>query len=75
MKRYISKKVICPYYLHESRQVINCSGVADNTVLHLAFANAGKWQDYKQNICCSNFAKCPIYRMLEVLKTEEKNRK
>ena len=65
MKRYISKKVTCPYYKHESRQVIDCVGVNEGTVIHLAFSNAKEWCDHKRNICGSEYEKCLIYQMLK----------
>ena len=68
MKRYISSKAICPYYKHESRQMIDCIGVEDNTVLHLAFANATDSYKYKRERCCSNYIKCSIYQMLQTVR-------
>lgn len=64
MKRYISKKVICPYYKHESRQMIDCVGIKEKTVLHLAFSNATDSYNFKKERCQSNYKKCPVYQML-----------
>lgn len=62
-KKYVSKKITCPYYKHESRQMIDCAGVNEKTVIHLAFASAKEWVDYKKEICACNYDKCPIYQM------------
>lgn len=64
MKRYISKKAICPYYKHESRQMIDCVGIKDKTVLHLAFSNATDSYKFKKERCQLNYKECPVYQML-----------
>jgi hypothetical protein len=63
-KRYTSSKAICPFYKHESRQVIFCEGVRDDTVLHLAFANPSDCILYKKQYCRCNHLQCPISSML-----------
>ncbi len=68
MKRHISPKAICPYYKHESRQMIDCVGIQDKTVLHLAFANATDSYDHKKKRCCLEYEKCPIYQMLKIVR-------
>ncbi len=65
MKKYISTRAKCPYYKHESRQVIDCTGVTDGTVLHLAFADATKSFNYKKTKCKQDYKDCPIYKMLK----------
>ena len=65
MKRYISNCVVCPYYLHESKQMVDCIGIKDDTVIHLAFANATESLMYKKDNCKSNYTKCIIYKMLK----------
>lgn len=64
MKKYISTKAKCPFYKHESKQVIDCVGVIDGTVLHLAFADASKSFNYKKQKCKKSYKECPIYKML-----------
>lgn len=65
MKRYTSDCAVCPYYLHESKQMVDCVGIKDDTVIHLAFANATESMEYKKDNCKSNYAKCIIYKMLK----------
>ena len=65
MKRYISNCAVCPFYLHESRQMVDCVGITDDTVIHLAFANATESLMYKKDNCKSNYTKCIIYKMLK----------
>ena len=64
-KHYTSSKAICPFYKHESRQVIYCEGIKEGTVTHLAFANATDCLLYKKQYCrCNNNTQCPVSRML-----------
>ncbi len=64
MKKYISVKAVCPYYEHESRQMIDCTGPFRDTVTHITFASASNAYEYKKNYCRADFKKCPIYKML-----------
>lgn len=68
MKKHISPKAICPYYKHESRQMIDCVGIDDKTVLHLAFANATDSYRHKQRRCHLDYLECPIYQMLKIIR-------
>lgn len=63
-KHYTSSKAICPFYKHESRQVIYCEGVKEGTVLHLAFANPSDCISYKKHYCRCNHIQCPISSLL-----------
>ena len=63
-KHYTSSKALCPFYKHESRQVIYCEGVKEGTVLHLAFANASDWVSHRKQYCRCNYAQCPISNLL-----------
>lgn len=65
MKRYISSRAVCPFYKHESRQVIDCVGIKEDTVIHLAFVNATESFEYKKHKCKSNYKQCTIYKMLK----------
>lgn len=65
MKRYISSLVICPFYKHESKQMIDCVGVTEGTVLHLAFDNASNSLKYKTQKCRKDYKSCPIYKLLK----------
>lgn len=68
MKRYVSKFAVCPCYKHESRQMIDCDGLENNTVIHYAFANASECLEFKRKRCRSGYCECPIFRMLELQK-------
>lgn len=69
MKRYVSKFAICPYYLHESRQMVDCAGMGNDTVIHYAFANASDCLKFKQIRCRAwGHRECPIFKMLEAQK-------
>ena len=63
-KHYTSSKAVCPFYKHESRQVIYCEGVREGSVLHLAFANPSDSLDYKKEYCRCNHTECDISKML-----------
>lgn len=64
-KHYTSSKALCPFYKHESRQVIYCEGIKEGTVLHLAFSNSSDWILHKKQYCrCTDFTKCPISNLL-----------
>lgn len=64
-KYYVSSKAICPFYRHESRQVIYCEGIKDGNVIHLAFANPSESIAYKKQYCrCGDHTNCPIGQML-----------
>lgn len=68
-KHYTSNKAICPYYKHESRQVIYCEGLKEGNVLHNAFANPSDAIEYKKNYCrCFNYTQCHISKMLALVK-------
>lgn len=64
-KHYTSSKAICPFYKHESRQVIYCEGIKEGTVLHLAFANPSDCLLHKKQYCRgNNHIQCPISILL-----------
>lgn len=64
-KHYASPRAVCPYYLHESHQLIYCDGIQEGNVLHLAFSSAIDCKDYKNARCCADYQKCKVFRMLE----------
>ena len=63
-KHYVSSKAICPFYKHESTQVIYCEGIQKGTVLHMAFANASECLIYKKQYCRCNHTQCPVSILL-----------
>ena len=64
-KQYTRKSVECPFYKKENRQVVYCSGVAENSSIHLAFGTPTDCQAYKDTICTHNYKFCRVYKMLE----------
>lgn len=56
---------VCPYYKWENRYKISCSGLADNSSIHLAFGLASDCKDHKMSRCRSDYKQCNVYRMLE----------
>lgn len=65
-KHMISKKAICPFYKHETSQVIYCDGVQEGSVLHLAFASKTDAKEYKDSFChTACWQGCMIAQMLE----------
>ena len=62
--QYTRKSVECPFYKKESRQVVYCAGVAENTSIHLAFGAADVCHVYKETICGNNYKLCKVYNML-----------
>lgn len=64
-KHYTSSRALCPFYKHESRQVIYCEGVEEGNVLHLAFASPADCLAYKKRYCRSDHTQCIIKVMLD----------
>ena len=52
-KRFESKRVKCPYYKNQNRNVIFCAGPMENTALHLAFASPAERVAYQKQACFS----------------------
>lgn len=65
MKYTVSKFAVCPFYLHEGRQIICCEGLYDGCVIHVAFANATNAKSHKRRLCRHDYRRCPVYKMLE----------
>lgn len=66
LRHRISTKAICPHYKHETSQVIDCDGIKDGTVVHLAFARRDESMKHKRSFChCDNYKECEIYKMIE----------
>ena len=63
--QYVSKLAVCPFYKRENRYLICCSGLADNSSIHLAFGLASDCKAHKTSRCRSDYMKCSVYRMLE----------
>lgn len=70
-KHMVHKRAVCPYYRHESPQMIYCDGVMDETVTHLAFANRSVAVAYKKSYCRDRYEQCRIYQMLTGIYEEE----
>lgn len=64
-KQYRCKSVMCPYYKKEDRQTIYCSGVIDNSSVHLAFGHDTDCKQYKDIICKQDYRSCRVFDMLE----------
>lgn len=65
MKRYVSNYVLCPFYHNEDPLIIYCEGVEEGTVLHIAFLEKTRKQEYKKKFCCSDkYKKCRLCSML-----------
>ena len=57
--------VKCPYYKHDTSQVIFCEGLEDGMVLHLAFDTHPRLINYKGRYCRSeNYRNCPLAKLL-----------
>ena len=61
----------CPYYKRENRQVIYCSGIRENSLIHIAFGDAAECKKYKDDICKYHHQDCHIYKMLEGVFNED----
>lgn len=64
MKHQVCALAICPFYKHETPSTIYCEGVADLTVIHLAFADRSDAAAYKRKYCRAGYSDCLIMRML-----------
>lgn len=57
--------VQCPYYKHDTSQVIYCEGLEDGMVLHLAFATHPQLINYKGRFCRRQcWGRCPLAKVL-----------
>ena len=65
--QYVSKLSVCPFYKRENRYLICCSGLVENSSIHLAFGHASDCKEHKTGNCRSNYRQCSVYRMLEVM--------
>ena len=63
--QYVSNLSVCPFYKRENRNLICCSGLSDNSSVHLAFGFASDCKAYKVSRCRSDYSQCNVYRMLE----------
>lgn len=64
-KYYTTTSVRCPFYKRESKQEICCSGIAECSVIHIAFSNRKDKCEYKNAYCIRCCQKCMLYRMIE----------
>ena len=65
MKHTMSKRVVCPFYRFEQRQVIYCQGLVPGQGFHVACANPAMARAYKERCCRDDFRACALARMLE----------
>jgi hypothetical protein len=65
MKRYVSSYVLCPFYHSEDSQKLYCEGVMSGTSIHLAFDTPYNKKNYRNKLCCRDYSRCYINRMLE----------
>lgn len=52
--------VTCPFYKCESKQVIYCEGVDENSAIHVAFGTKKDCKDYEKEHCRKYWGKCII---------------
>lgn len=64
-KQYTRKSVECPFYKKESRQMVYCSGLVNESSIHLAFADPTACKMYKDAVCGQDYKRCRVYKMLE----------
>lgn len=65
MKHTQNKRVVCPFYRFEQRQVIYCQGVAPGQGFHLACADPAMALEHKKRCCRDDYRACALARMLE----------
>lgn len=70
-KHYVRNDALCPFYRHESPQVIYCDGIVPDSVIHLAFANKTDAKEYKAKHCRDAYEKCPISQLLDEVSEDE----
>lgn len=57
--------VQCPYYKHDTSQVIFCEGLEDGMVIHLAFDTHPRLINYKGRYCRrTHYSHCPVAEIL-----------
>ena len=62
MKHFVSYEAQCPFYMEESRKVIYCEGLTENSRIHNAFSTDAR--AFKKKYCCGGWKSCPIAIML-----------
>ena len=62
---YIQVYVRCPFYHSDKvgKQII-CEGLIDGCSLTLHYMQKSDWLNHIQGVCCEQYEKCDIYRML-----------
>ena len=61
-KHMVSSDAQCPFYKGETRNVVYCEGVTEESSIHNAFP--GNALVYKSNYCCGKWESCIIAKML-----------
>lgn len=52
--------VICPFYKRESKHMIYCEGVDENSAIHVAFRTPAECRAYEKEFCRKYWGKCMI---------------
>ena len=65
MESFMSKDVLCPYYLKDEDNHIVCEGTELDTSVHLTCSNKKHRREYQKFYCCNHYKKCRIANMLD----------
>ena len=64
MKRLTHAAAVCPFYQFYERHKIVCEGVQEDSNLHMTFSNPDDRKDYHDAMCCGDYKKCRVAKML-----------
>lgn len=65
---YIDVDVKCPFYhkCDSNKRVITCEGIAKTENINMRFKNKSEQKAYMDAMCCSNYLKCELYKIIEL---------
>lgn len=74
MKDRLDDYVVCPFYTGQYKQRMQCTGINENTRLHLYFKNNESMKEHKNKFCRDIFCydRCPLYKAIAKQFEEEK---
>lgn len=63
--RWWQRDVECPYYLAETKNVIECEGIMRGSTIRSKFRSLKNKAEHAEDFCAGNFYGCPLYQLLE----------
>lgn len=64
MSDYGAENVLCPFFRKNEEYRVKCEGTENENNIHLVFGSKAKKKTFFENVCCCNYKRCRIYKML-----------